>query len=77
MDNILEFSGKWGIYPPVSLWEEAVTVGKGRSWGLETEVSWSDETPRLLHIIRFHGVRGILRNSFPNGITTVTTTVTN
>lgn len=47
MDNILEFSGKWGIYPPVSLWEEAVTVGKGRSWGLETEVSWSDENTTL------------------------------
>lgn len=43
MDNILEFSGKWGLYPPVSRWEEAVAVGKGRSWGLETEISWSDE----------------------------------
>ena len=43
MNNILEFRGKWGIYPPVHLWEDAMITGKGRSWGLETELEWSDE----------------------------------
>lgn len=47
MSNLLEFRGKWGIYPPIHLWEEAMTVGKGRSWGMETEVSWTDENTSL------------------------------
>ena len=43
MDNLLEFNGKWGLYPPIHLWEDVVTIGKGRSWGLEAELSWTDE----------------------------------
>ena len=42
MDNLLEFRGKWGLYPPIHLWEESLVSGKGRSWGVETELSWSD-----------------------------------
>ena len=42
MDNLLEFRGKWGLYPPIHLWEEAMIAGKGRSWGLESEIEWSD-----------------------------------
>lgn len=47
MSNLLEFNGKWGIYPPIHLWEDAVVTGKGRSWGMETELSWSDENTSL------------------------------
>ena len=47
MDNILEFRGKWGIYPPIHLWEEAMVSGKGRSWGMESELSWSDAKTSL------------------------------
>ena len=47
MDNLLEFRGRWGIYPPIHLWEESLVVGKGRSWGLETELSWADEKTSL------------------------------
>lgn len=47
MDNLLEFRGKWGIYPPIHLWEESMVSGKGRSWGVETEISWSDEKTSL------------------------------
>ena len=47
MDNLLEFRGKWGIYPPIHLWEEAMITGKGRSWGLESELEWSDEKTSL------------------------------
>ncbi len=47
MDNLLEFRGKWGIYPPIHLWEEAMIAGKGRSWGLESELEWSDEKTSL------------------------------
>lgn len=47
MDNLLEFRGKWGIYPPIHLWEEAMITGKGRSWGIESELEWSDEKTSL------------------------------
>lgn len=47
MDNLLEFSGKWGLYPPITRWEEAMTAGKGRSWGLENELTWSNEKTSL------------------------------
>lgn len=47
MDNLLEFRGKWGIYPPIHLWEEAMIAGKGRSWGIESELEWSDEKTSL------------------------------
>lgn len=43
MDNLLEFRGKWGLYPPIDLWEECMITGHGRSWGMETELSWTDE----------------------------------
>ena len=48
MDNLLEFSGRWGLFPPIHLWEDAVTVGKGRSWGLESELSWADENTSVV-----------------------------
>lgn len=47
MSGILEFKGKWGLYPPIHLWEESMVVGKGRSWGLETELLWSNENISL------------------------------
>lgn len=47
MDNLLEFRGKWGLYPPIHLWEESLVAGKGRSWGVETELSWSDAKTSL------------------------------
>ena len=47
MDNLLEFRGKWGIYPPIHLWEESLVAGKGRSWGVESELSWSDSNTSL------------------------------
>ena len=43
MSNLLEFRGRWGIYPPITRWEEALVIGKGRSWGAETSLTWSDE----------------------------------
>ena len=47
MDNLLEFRGKWGLYPPITRWEEALVIGKGRSWGLESELTWSDDKTSL------------------------------
>lgn len=40
MSNILEFRGKWGIYPPINLWEDEVVTGHGRSWGAENCLTW-------------------------------------
>ena len=47
MDNLLEFRGKWGLYPPIHLWENSLVTGKGRSWGVETGLSWSDAKTAL------------------------------
>ena len=47
MSNLLEFRGRWGIYPPINLWEEILVTGKGRSWGAETSLTWSDEKTTL------------------------------
>ena len=43
MSNLLEFRGRWGIYPPITRWEEALVIGEGRSWGVETSMTWADE----------------------------------
>lgn len=43
MSNLLEFRGRWGIYPPITRWEDALVTGKGRSWGAESSLTWSDE----------------------------------
>ena len=50
MDNMLEFNGKWGLYPPILLWEEAIVIGKGRSYGLEAELSWQNEKTNLTSV---------------------------
>ena len=47
MSNLLEFNGRWGLYPPITRWEEALSVGKGRSWGAEASLIWSDEKTSL------------------------------
>ena len=47
MNNLLDFRGKWGLYPPITRWEEAMTIGKGRSWGLENSLVWADEKTAL------------------------------
>lgn len=47
MNNLMEFRGKWGLYPPIHLWENSLVTGKGRSWGLETGLSWSDAKTAL------------------------------
>ena len=47
MSNLLEFRGRWGLYPPINLWEEVLVIGKGRSWGAETSLTWSDEKTTL------------------------------
>lgn len=43
MSNLLEFRGRWGIYPPITRWEDALVTGRGRSWGAESSLTWSDE----------------------------------
>lgn len=41
MDNLLEYSGKNALFPPLDAWETSFNKGKGRSYGLETEFGWS------------------------------------
>lgn len=43
MDNLLEYSGKNALFPPLDAWETSFNKGKGRSYGLETEFGWRSQ----------------------------------
>ena len=43
MDNLLSYNGANAFYPPLTDWESSFTEGEGRSYGLETEFSYSAE----------------------------------
>lgn len=45
MDNLLEYTGTNSFYPPLNEWETSFSVGRGRSYGMEAELSW--RTTRL------------------------------
>ena len=41
MDNVLEYSGSNLLFPPLDSWEKSFYRGKGRAYGLETELGWN------------------------------------
>lgn len=41
MTNVLEYSGKNSLFPPLDSWETSFSRGKGRAWGIEAEAGWS------------------------------------
>lgn len=43
MNHLLMYSGPNAMFPPVQNWENSFSEGKGVSYGLETELSWSNE----------------------------------
>lgn len=43
MENLLSYNGTNAFYPPLTDWESSFTEGKGRSYGLETEFTYSAE----------------------------------
>ena len=43
MDNLLEYSGANALFPPLDSWETSFNEGKGRSYGLETELGWHSD----------------------------------
>ena len=43
MDNLNEYCGIDGIYPDLEHWETETMQGKGRSYGVETELRWRSE----------------------------------
>ncbi|MBO5803467.1 MAG: TonB-dependent receptor [Bacteroidales bacterium] len=43
MDNLIEYFGVNAIFPPLTNWDESYILGQGRSWGMETELSWKGE----------------------------------
>lgn len=45
MDNLLEYSGSNTLFPPLDSWETSFHKGKGRAYGIETELGW--ELPAL------------------------------
>lgn len=47
MDNILEYSGANSFFPPLDTWETSFSKGKGRSYGLETELGWNSKNLSL------------------------------
>lgn len=42
MNHLLHYIGPNSMFPPVQNWEDSFCEGKGRSYGLETELSWSN-----------------------------------
>ena len=45
MDNMLSYNGANAFYPPLVNWETSFTSGKGKSYGMELEVTYSQ--PKL------------------------------
>jgi hypothetical protein len=43
MDNLNEYCGIDGIYPDIEHWETETLQGKGRSYGVESELRWRSE----------------------------------
>lgn len=43
MKHLQYYVGPNSMFPPVQKWETSFAEGKGESYGLESEVSWSDE----------------------------------
>ena len=43
MDNLNEYCGIDGIYPDLEHWETETLQGKGRSYGVETELRWRSD----------------------------------
>lgn len=43
MSNLIEYFGINAIFPPLTNWDESYILGHGRSWGMETELSWKGE----------------------------------
>lgn len=41
MDGILAYNGSNMFYPPLTGWEQTFVSGKGKSYGLEAELSWN------------------------------------
>ena len=41
MDHLMEYAGKTTLYPPVDSWERTFSVGEGKSYGVETSVSYT------------------------------------
>lgn len=40
MDNLLEYAGSNTLFPPLDSWETSFHNGRGRAYGLETELGW-------------------------------------
>lgn len=40
MDNLLEYAGSNTLFPPLDSWETSFHKGRGRAYGLETELGW-------------------------------------
>ena len=47
MDGIREYVGLSTLYPPIEAWEEMYAEGKGRAYGLDAQVEWSDDNTWL------------------------------
>lgn len=43
MDHLIEYFGVNALFPPLTEWDKSYVQGKGRSWGMETELSWKGE----------------------------------
>lgn len=47
LDNLLEYAGSNLFFPPLDSWETSFLKGKGRAYGMETELGWDSPSISL------------------------------
>lgn len=47
MNNLLEYTGSNTLYPPLTKWETSFSSGRGRAYGVATELSWKTKRTEL------------------------------
>ena len=67
MDNLIEYDGNSGMLNPMAdRWEEEVRTGKGKAYGMETDIRYSNGKTSVP--IHFRGARDFSLTSILHGI---------
>lgn len=77
MNNLIEYNGDNQLNPSADDWEENVRTGKGKAYGAEADISYSNGKHLSMHPTPFHGAKDSSRTFISHGTRTSSTTVTN
>ena len=77
MDNLIEYDGNSGMLNPMAdRWEEEVRTGKGKAYGMETDIRYSNGKTSVDASYTLRGARGFSLTSILHGIRISLTTGT-